>query len=420
MASSLPTPQFFNIQLQPGPLGVCVAKAENGWWFVSSKSNASSPLQVDDVIVSLNGVKLVDVEGGVKAIVKLFQAFGAGPRNLVVGRVPTSPSPLAATASVTTAPAAIKKEPARPDCVSSAPAIVPAASSAKPTFKLKTCDTCKVTQWHGVGSASTCGKCRAKTQGNGGGTATAVQTPALVHNPSQMSLEQRQMAEARAAAGYQLPAGYQQKSMAQAFHSYTSANGRQSHAATSTSGQKKKAYAMKPSTKHNAAAAKKQKVAGGMSAKRKPAASSYSTKKSYTTTQFTTMPAARDNFNHDEHYLKMARDGFPKPGFVSPCKNYYITETKGECYRTIAEKVGMDDWKDLISLSFNLKFYGRITANKTFLDNTIVKIPTEKVRTLSLFDGGTMYFVSTHALTSLCFPITTLSIVLKMETEQIG
>ena len=132
------------------------------------------------------------------------------------------------------------------------------------------------------------------------------------------------------------------------------------------------------------------------------------------------MPAARDNFNHDEHYLKMARDGFPKPGFVSPCKNYYITETKGECYRTIAEKVGMDDWKDLISLSFNLKFYGRITANKTFLDNTIVKIPTEKVRTLSLFDGGSMYFVSTHALTSLCFPITTLSIVLKMETEQIG
>lgn len=47
---------------------------------------SSSPLRVRDVILSMNGIRLKDVEGGLESWVRLFVAFGSGPRNLAVAR----------------------------------------------------------------------------------------------------------------------------------------------------------------------------------------------------------------------------------------------------------------------------------------------------------------------------------------------
>ena len=47
---------------------------------------SSSPLRVRDVILSMNGIRLKDVEGGLESWVRLFVAFCSGPRNLAVAR----------------------------------------------------------------------------------------------------------------------------------------------------------------------------------------------------------------------------------------------------------------------------------------------------------------------------------------------
>ena len=75
----------------------------------------------------------------------------------------------------------------------------------------------------------------------------------------------------------------------------------------------------------------------------------------------------------------MLKDGFPKPGFVSPCKSYYITAQMGECYKSITEKIGLEKWQELTTLPFNKRFYNTATARTTFKGNTIVKIPTHLV-----------------------------------------
>ncbi|KAL7526177.1 hypothetical protein ACHAXR_001358 [Thalassiosira sp. AJA248-18] len=54
--------------------------------FKADSRTVTTPLEVHDVIISLNGIKLAEVEGGVRAWVTLFQAFGTGERNLIVQR----------------------------------------------------------------------------------------------------------------------------------------------------------------------------------------------------------------------------------------------------------------------------------------------------------------------------------------------
>ena len=84
--------QSINITIPPGPLGVGIV-SEDGNCVISSKSNQSnSPLMVDDIIISLNGIKLSNIEGGVDGWVQLFQMFGQVQRNLVVQRVVTNNS----------------------------------------------------------------------------------------------------------------------------------------------------------------------------------------------------------------------------------------------------------------------------------------------------------------------------------------
>ena len=83
-----PQRQSLNISVPPGTLGVGIDKI-NGCCTVTSKSNQhSSPLEVNDIITSLNGIQLVECEGGggVTAWVTLFGEFSSSVRNLVVQR----------------------------------------------------------------------------------------------------------------------------------------------------------------------------------------------------------------------------------------------------------------------------------------------------------------------------------------------
>jgi hypothetical protein len=76
------------IALPPGDLGVGIQRAEDGACVVTTQSNPASPLVLHDIIISLNGIALREVAGGVAAWVGLFRACGAGPRTLVVRRGP--------------------------------------------------------------------------------------------------------------------------------------------------------------------------------------------------------------------------------------------------------------------------------------------------------------------------------------------
>ena len=83
MASS--STQTLNIALPTGSLGIGIKLGSDGNCVVSS-ALSTSPLQVDDIIVSLNGINLKTVDGGVEALVTLFSAFSLVERNLVVQR----------------------------------------------------------------------------------------------------------------------------------------------------------------------------------------------------------------------------------------------------------------------------------------------------------------------------------------------
>ena len=88
--------QSLTIHVPPGPIGIGVQQqGTNGRCVVTktfptttTKTNKKpSPLlRVGDVILSLNGITLEDVEGGADAWVKLFVAFGAVDRKLIVQR----------------------------------------------------------------------------------------------------------------------------------------------------------------------------------------------------------------------------------------------------------------------------------------------------------------------------------------------
>lgn len=75
------------LQLPPGPLGITVdISPADGTCKVTSNTNEESPLKVDDVIESLDGTMLVDVEGGPSAAWLSLLEAADGPRNIVVRR----------------------------------------------------------------------------------------------------------------------------------------------------------------------------------------------------------------------------------------------------------------------------------------------------------------------------------------------
>lgn len=79
--------QIINISIPPGEkLGVTIQQNELGQCIVSSKTdNPSSPLEINDTIISLNGNSLAELKH-LKAWKQLFTLFGEGERKLVVHR----------------------------------------------------------------------------------------------------------------------------------------------------------------------------------------------------------------------------------------------------------------------------------------------------------------------------------------------
>ena len=70
----------------PGPLNIGI-KMNSADDCVSRKEpQSNSPLQVGDILLSLNGITLRDVEGGTDAWCKLFSAFNTGERKVNVQR----------------------------------------------------------------------------------------------------------------------------------------------------------------------------------------------------------------------------------------------------------------------------------------------------------------------------------------------
>jgi len=132
-------------------------------------------------------------------------------------------------------------------------------------------------------------------------------------------------------------------------------------AATKKAAERKKKKGVKnafqDSTKHNATTttkSKKQKVE--------------STKKAPTTKKSTTKKSKKDEWEHDEHYMKMITEGFPNYGHVSPDQHYYICNS-GDSYYSIAEKVGCDRWQafnDVNLVEFNVRFYGVLKGTQRF------------------------------------------------------
>lgn len=79
--------------LPAGPLGVGIKGNSEGLCYVNTKSNQTSPLNIGDVVVSLNGIKFAQVQGGVEAWKNIFLAFASQPRNVVVNRPDFVPPP---------------------------------------------------------------------------------------------------------------------------------------------------------------------------------------------------------------------------------------------------------------------------------------------------------------------------------------
>jgi len=71
----------------PGPLNIGIKMNSTDDCVVSRKEpQSNSPLQVGDILLSLNGITLRDVEGGTDAWCKLFSAFNTGERKVKVQR----------------------------------------------------------------------------------------------------------------------------------------------------------------------------------------------------------------------------------------------------------------------------------------------------------------------------------------------
>ena len=78
--------QQLTLNIPPGgSLGVCIQQNSGQCVVVSKNSNASA-LCVGDVILSMNGIVFASVDGGLHAWKKLFLAFVAVPRKLIVQR----------------------------------------------------------------------------------------------------------------------------------------------------------------------------------------------------------------------------------------------------------------------------------------------------------------------------------------------
>lgn len=403
---------------------------------VDAKHSSSTPLKVNDVVISLNGIKLVDVEGGMNAIVQLFTAFRE--RNLVVHRVPVvgvtstamvappSSSAVSATASKKKAPvkkAAAKKATAKKGAKKVAPSSAAKAKGSanstaakvvaekatipsvpvKPGYDLYTeKQRQKQLECNFNSSDSILAHFRPlKSRGTlspfiphieeytkkkcAGKEPKEPKRPYRPYWRSDKEKYERELEQHKKDLKKYDQAFLKYKKDMEAYkkllqetrseymrHWRSLAREQQDQhrmdvkkagekfvalppPAIESNGSNNK-HALHDSTKHNATN-KKQKTGSNKSAAKK-------TKKS--------------DFTHDEHYMKLIANGFPEYyGSVSPCQNYYITKNN-DSYNSIADTIGLDDWRALRDMEFNTNFYGQLNASTQFQKGTIIKIPTVK------------------------------------------
>ncbi|KAL7550676.1 hypothetical protein ACHAWF_013896 [Thalassiosira exigua] len=319
-----PTITTVRLSLPPGRLGVGVRRdGPTGSCAIRSRSNRSSPLEVGDVVLSLNGIVLADVEGGVAAWTKLFRAFDGAPRNVTVQRGGSSGT--AATEAPTEATAAADRkdgrrakqkaeEPAAPDAVPSAEAAT--ASESKP----EVVDLCS----------------------DGPDPDPAPKPDAVASSASFATVAVPKPSDAGAAKKKNASAAAEKPSAKKrALKPSNAAN----------AGQKGHKKAKKPATK---------KAAGKKSGK------------------------PLEDWTHDENYMTMISEGFPKYGRVSPCRTYYIT-VNNDTLAAVAEKLGMEGgWSKLNDVAFNRRFYGKLTGKLMLKAGTILKIDPARCSTWKL------------------------------------
>ncbi|KAL7534170.1 hypothetical protein ACHAXR_005696, partial [Thalassiosira sp. AJA248-18] len=354
MASSSPQPpsQYqVSVTLPHGPLGVTIQrKGANGQCVVTSKTAYSAggpanPLEVKDVIVSLNGIILADVEGGMNAWMTLFQVFDGTGRNLVVQRVAAASTTAASSATDAAVVASANEHGA---------ASAAAAAAVAPKFDLSTVlqrrrqeTDCNFSSQQSIVDyfRNVPGKGKLRPMLSQIATLETEEAKAqYVRDWRNLTKEQQENYKKDVREGGNIVS----------ISAFVAAADAAANDVMAASEEKK--HALKDSSKHNATTTKKQKVEKKKSSKKKT--------------------DVKNNFTHDSHYLKLIEDGFPTYyGSVSPCQHYYICKTN-DCYHSIADKVGLDDWKALNGVEFNTVLYGVLTANTQFQRGTIVKIPT--------------------------------------------
>ncbi len=338
MASS--TASTIQLSIPTGPLGIGIYRDEaNGSCVVSSIKNKQSPLQVGDVIVRLNNVYLPGVQGGVQGWVAIFQLYANVERNVIVQR---SSSPSGAAATAVPSSSTVSQNNSNKTRAPSVPKTTQAAANDMNDRETVTVYKPTVAFRLGIGLVGTAGCIKVSSIAKDG----------LFRN---MKLQVGMVIESinsvkctDAAHGVSL---------------LKAAVGRVTIVALHTEKTKK---ALKPSTQQNA---KKRKADVS-----KPKKST--NKKQAVSKRAVTGAKSKDSsFNHDDAYMYLLENGFPDPGCVSACQNYYVTKNN-DTYKTIAEKLGMEDWKQLPNMPFNKRFYGQNNKRQViFSHRTVIKIP---------------------------------------------
>jgi hypothetical protein len=334
------TSEEVRLTLAPGSLGVGIYRQEtDGTCVVSQKNNAASPLQVGDVIVRLNGVTLADIKDGVKGWVALFQASASRQRNVVVRRA-VNPSPTAAVAVA-----------AATNNYSSAGAPTNNSTNNKVTATVfKPTKGSKL----GIGLVGT------------GGVVTIIslaKDSLFASTPLQVGMTVDTINNIKCTdAGNCITVLKEAERQVTVVAVHNEKTKKALKPSTYQNAKKRKAVDSKPKRTYN----KKPAVS------KQPAVSS----KQPTKYQKAAPKPSKNDFEHDEAYMYLLENGFPEPGCVSPCQNYYVTKNN-DTYISIAKMLGMEDWKQLATLPFNQRFYGKNSRTKSvlFQRNTVVQIP---------------------------------------------
>eukprot|EP00984_Skeletonema_dohrnii_P003762 scaffold1299_cov117-Skeletonema_dohrnii-CCMP3373.AAC.7 len=401
---SQPTMLSSELQLviAPGPLGIGIYRNEaDGSCVVSTKKSKQSPFEVGDIILRLNGVSLRGVEGGVQGWVALFQRYANLQRNVVVRRwAPASGATVTAAAVPASSGAPTNDNKAMTTssssgAPSSAPIVAPQLNAASTTHQA----TANVSQQPTIVRAPSVPKTQQVANNNNNmihretvtvfkptqesklgiglvGTAGCIKvssiSPGYLFSTTRLkvgmiveSINNVQCTDA--AHGVRLLKAAERQVTIVAVH--TEKTKKALKPSTYQNAKKRKAEVSKPKK----AANKKQAVSKTKTVavpKARPAAVVAKPKKS---------SSSKHDFNHDDAYMHLLENGFPDPGCVSACQNYYVTKNN-DTYKSIAEKLGMEDWRQLSKMPFNDRFYGQAgkTKHKTcvlFAARTVIKIP---------------------------------------------